>query len=144
MPVFSHHIFASKGIDAKKNYEFFYPNSTWTGDNGFNVSNASVKEYQIITNNGYIYNVDRVLEPLETIYDVLKKKSDYSNTGRRGGEEISISREKEYLRGPHTHGPPGETAITNGPGPPPPTAGRPGRAGYNQQNGNGGSAGHGL
>lgn len=58
---------------------FFYPNSTWTGDNGFNVSNASVKEYQIITNNGYIYNVDRVLEPLETIYDVLKKKSDYSD-----------------------------------------------------------------
>lgn len=79
LPVFSHHIFASKGIDAKKNYEFFYPNSTWTGDNGFNVSNASVKEYQIITNNGYIYNVDRVLEPLETIYDVLKKKSDYSD-----------------------------------------------------------------
>lgn len=37
------------------------------------MSNASVKEYQIITNNGYIYNVDRVLEPLETIYDVLKK-----------------------------------------------------------------------
>ena len=27
----------------------------------------------------YIYNVDRVLEPLETIYDVLKKKSDYSD-----------------------------------------------------------------
>ena len=27
LPVFSHHIFASKGIDAKKNYEFFYPNS---------------------------------------------------------------------------------------------------------------------
>ena len=38
-----------------------------------------LKEYQIITNNGYIYNVDRVLEPLETIYDVLKKKSDYSD-----------------------------------------------------------------
>lgn len=79
LPVFSHHIFKSKGIDAKKNYEFFYPNSTWTGDNGFNVSNASVKEYQLIANNGYIYSIDRVLEPLETIYDVLKKKSDYSD-----------------------------------------------------------------
>ncbi len=44
------------------------------GDNGFNVSNASVKEYQIITNNGYIYNVDRVLEPLETIYDVFEEE----------------------------------------------------------------------
>ena len=79
LPVFSHNIFSSKGIKAKENYEFFYPNSTWAGDNGFNVSNASVEEYQIITNNGYIYNIDRVLEPLETIYDVLKKKADYSD-----------------------------------------------------------------
>lgn len=79
LPVFSHHIFASKGIDAKSNYEFFYPNSTWTGDNGFNVSNASIKDYQIITNNGYVYIIDRVLEPLETIYDVLKKKTEYSD-----------------------------------------------------------------
>ncbi len=79
LPVFSHNIFTSKNIDAKKNYEFFYPGSTWTGDNGFNVSNASVKDYQIITNNGYIYNIDRVLEPLETIYDVLKNNKDYSD-----------------------------------------------------------------
>lgn len=32
------------------------------------------------------------------------RKSPIIPTRRRGGEEISISREKEYLRGPHTHG----------------------------------------
>ncbi len=63
--------FQSK-LDAKSNYEAFYPNSTWTGDNGFNVSNASVKEYGIIANNGYIHAIDRVLEPLETIYTEMK------------------------------------------------------------------------
>ena len=54
VPVFSHYFFSSKKIDAKKNYEAFYPNSTWTGNDGFNVSEASVKEYGLIANNGYI------------------------------------------------------------------------------------------
>lgn len=79
LPIFSHHIFKSKGIDAKKNYEYFYPNSTWTGDDGFNVSNASVTNYQLIANNGYVYTINKVLEPLETIYDVMKQKSEYSD-----------------------------------------------------------------
>lgn len=78
VPVFSHHMFASKGIDAKKNYEYFYPASVWTGDAGFNVSNASVNDYQIIANNGYIYAINQVLEPLETIYTIMKDKKEYS------------------------------------------------------------------
>lgn len=78
LPVFSHYMFSSKKIDAKKNYEYFYPGSTWNGDNGFNVSNASVKEYQVIANNGYIYTLDKVLEPLETIYDEMKQNPNYS------------------------------------------------------------------
>lgn len=78
VPVFSYRFFQTKKIDAKKNYEAFYPNSTWTGDNGFNVSNASVKEYGVIANNGYIHIIDRVLEPLETIYTELKERNEYS------------------------------------------------------------------
>lgn len=78
LPVFSYRYFQTKGIDAKSNYEAFYPNSTWTGDNGFNVSNASVKEYGVIANNGYIHTIDRVLEPLETIYTELKNQEEYS------------------------------------------------------------------
>ena len=78
LPVFSHKFFETKQIDAKSNYEYFYPNSTWTGADGFNASNASVTEYQILADNGYIYAVDRVLEPLETIYDELKNNPNYS------------------------------------------------------------------
>lgn len=78
LPVFSNNLFTSFGIDAKSNYEFFYPNSTWTGANGFNVSNASVIDYAIITDNGYVYTVNQVLEPLETVYKELAKAPDYS------------------------------------------------------------------
>lgn len=72
LPVFSHNFFNSYQIDAKSNYEFFYPGSQWQITKGFNVSNAQVKEYAIVTDNGYVYVVDQVLEPLETIYNTLK------------------------------------------------------------------------
>jgi uncharacterized surface protein with fasciclin (FAS1) repeats len=71
LPVFSYHLFNSKRIDPVYNYEYFYTGSTWTGENGFNVSNASVTEYGIVTDNGYIYTIDKVLEPLETIFTEL-------------------------------------------------------------------------
>ncbi|MDR0988535.1 MAG: fasciclin domain-containing protein [Prevotellaceae bacterium] len=79
VPVFSSYFFDTKHIDAKRNYEYFYPNSTWTGEGGgFNVSNASVNEYAILADNGYIYDIDRVLEPLETIATVMKSNPNYS------------------------------------------------------------------
>jgi uncharacterized surface protein with fasciclin (FAS1) repeats len=79
LPVFSNNLFTSYNIDAKSNYEFFYPNSTWTGTNGFNVSEASVKDYAIVSDNGYVYTIDKVLEPLETVYTNLKTDANYSD-----------------------------------------------------------------
>lgn len=80
LPVFSQYMFDTKGIDAKSNYEYFYPNSTWTDDAlGFNVSEATVLDYEITTDNGFIYLIDRVLEPLETIHQSLKNKGNYSD-----------------------------------------------------------------
>jgi len=79
VPVFSHYLFTSKDIDATSNYEYFYPESTWSGAGGFNISNASVEEYALPTDNGYVYMVDRVIEPLETVYTELKEKSNYSD-----------------------------------------------------------------
>jgi uncharacterized surface protein with fasciclin (FAS1) repeats len=78
LPVFSFNFFNLFGISAKENYEYFYPNSTWSGDEGFNVSNAGVTDYGIVTDNGYVYTLNEVLEPLETIYTELDKASDYS------------------------------------------------------------------
>lgn len=81
LPVFSHKFFETKGIDAKNNYEYFYPHSTWTGGtNGFNVSNASVTDQNaVVTDNGYLYHVDQVVRPLETIYQQLKQNPNYSD-----------------------------------------------------------------
>lgn len=78
LPVYSHLMFRTKGIDAKGNYEYFYPETGWKGDGGFNVSNASVLEYETIAKNGYIYKIDRVLRPLETIYKEMKNAGKYN------------------------------------------------------------------
>ena len=62
IPVFSFRLFQNKygqngkkGIDAKTNYEYFFPNTGWHGDGGFQVANANVTEYTNIAKNGYIY-----------------------------------------------------------------------------------------
>lgn len=78
MPVFSHYMFRTKGIDAKKNYEYFYPGTTWTGADGFNIANASVNEYAGTSTNGYYYKIDRVLKPTETIYKELQTSGKYT------------------------------------------------------------------
>ena len=78
LPVLSFNLFSSYKIDAKANYEFFYPNSTWTGATGFNVSNASVTDYAEVTDNGYVYSINQVLEPLETINTQLNNSPNFS------------------------------------------------------------------
>lgn len=78
LPVFSSLLFQTKGIAAKYNYEYFYPSSEWSGDEGFNVSEASVNEYGVVTDNGYVYLIDRVLKPLETIYTELQTRDEYA------------------------------------------------------------------
>lgn len=83
LPVFSTKLFETKGIDAAVNYNYFYPNTPWYSTNnsgdGFNIANAAVSNTEnIITDNGYLYKVDRVVEPLLTIYDELRENKDYS------------------------------------------------------------------
>ncbi len=84
LPVFSNEFFNTKGIDPTYNYKYFYPNSTWStssaSSNGwFNVSNAQVDDKDnVVTDNGYLYHISQVLEPLNTIYDELKSRSKYS------------------------------------------------------------------
>lgn len=81
LPVFSYKLFETKGIDAQTNYEYFYPDSKWTGGTtGFNISNASVQNStNVISDNGYVFLVNQVLDPLETIYTELKNRyAEYS------------------------------------------------------------------
>jgi hypothetical protein len=87
LPVLSNKFFETYGIDAKSNYEYFFPGSTWSvsGD-GFQVSNASVVDAGedtrtpvVVTDNGYLYHVSQVVRPLETIYQTLKQNANYSD-----------------------------------------------------------------
>lgn len=85
LPVFSTKYFETKGItDAAVDYHYFYPNTKWYGEeyagDGFNIANAAVNEKgNVVTDNGYLYHVDHVIEPVNTIYDELKNNSDYSD-----------------------------------------------------------------
>ncbi|MDL2242054.1 fasciclin, partial [Bacteroidales bacterium OttesenSCG-928-L03] len=86
LPVFSYNFFNTKQIDAAYNYEYFFPETQWKGGNsGFNISNAAVElgedgKYEVIASNGYIYKVDKVLRPLETIYkELTSRASEFSD-----------------------------------------------------------------
>ncbi len=84
LPVFSNKLFETKKIDADYNYTYFFPNTEWKGEGGakgvFNVANAKVKDNaSVVTDNGYLYHVDHVIEPLNTIYDELSNDPDYSD-----------------------------------------------------------------
>lgn len=83
LPVLSNKLFETKGIDAGYNYNYFFPDTEWNGitggDGGFNVANAKVLDTDnVVTDNGYLYHIDHVIEPLNTIYDELKNNSKFS------------------------------------------------------------------
>jgi len=56
-------------------YNYFFPNSTYSG---FNVVNASVVNKDILAENGVIHEIDQVVLPLPTIEQQLASNSQYS------------------------------------------------------------------
>jgi hypothetical protein len=78
LPVFSYKMFSTKTVDAKSNYEYFYPETGWNGNDGFQIANANVTEYAKTSRNGYIYKIDRVIRPLNTIYQEMKQRGNFS------------------------------------------------------------------
>ena len=58
------------------NYNYFFPNTTYVaGENNVQVANASVTEYEIAADNGYIHLISEVLKPLRTVYSVLEDEN---------------------------------------------------------------------
>lgn len=81
IPVLSNRLFETRGIDAAYNYNYFFPNSKWgtpTAAGIFNIANASVEGGAVVTDNGYLYNVDQVVEPLNTLYNEMDLNPKYS------------------------------------------------------------------
>ena len=116
LPVFSNKLFETKQIDAEYNYEYFFPETSWetksNADGYFNVANAEVSDDDnVITDNGYLYHVSKVLEPMLTIYDELKQNSNYSqflklydtySTYTTADDETNTS--LGYIAYQHSHG----------------------------------------
>jgi uncharacterized surface protein with fasciclin (FAS1) repeats len=56
-------------------YNYFYPSSTYTG---FNVADASVVNADIIAQNGYVHEIDKVVLPMQSIDQYLGSNPQYS------------------------------------------------------------------
>ena len=80
IPIISEYSLSSISASQKEDYETMFPGSVYTGGTGsFNVANASVIGDEVVTDNGYLYTINQVIEPLETIYaEMNKENSDYT------------------------------------------------------------------
>ncbi|MBE9599755.1 fasciclin domain-containing protein [Pedobacter sp. MC2016-24] len=56
-------------------YNYFFPNTAYSG---FNVVNASVKNKDIVAENGVIHEVDHVIEPMKTLDQYVASKAEYT------------------------------------------------------------------
>lgn len=97
LPVVSSRIFKSKGCsNPEENYRYFFPEVDWVGaDEKLYVQNASVKEYGLPTDNGYIYVLNRVAEPLPNLYQTLSSQSDYSDFVKLCDKFASVKEDKD-------------------------------------------------
>jgi len=86
MPVFSTRMLSSRGIsDAEGDYRKLFPDVNWQGsDDRLYAGNAAVLESGISSDNGYLYIIDKVIEPSKTIYKELSgsMKDNYSISKR--------------------------------------------------------------
>ncbi|TKG97398.1 hypothetical protein EYV94_02935 [Puteibacter caeruleilacunae] len=79
VPLFHKERFAEAYVtDGASNFQKFFDN---TYDNeAIYYANAKITDYEIPADNGYLYKIDQVVEPLETIYELMTKnegKHDY-------------------------------------------------------------------
>ncbi|MGF7232184.1 fasciclin domain-containing protein [Arachidicoccus sp.] len=66
---------SSAGLSAF-DYNYFYPNSKYTG---FNICQAGVVSADIDAENGMIHEIDKVISPLPSIDEYLRKQPQYSS-----------------------------------------------------------------
>ncbi|MFV8376258.1 fasciclin domain-containing protein [Flavobacterium sp. LB1P62] len=71
---FTKEYFIAKGLSSY-DYNYFYPNKEYSG---FNVLDSKVIEADVIAENGFIHELDKVNLPLENIDQYLEQNSNYS------------------------------------------------------------------
>jgi uncharacterized surface protein with fasciclin (FAS1) repeats len=74
IPYFTDAYMNAKGLGAS-DYSFFYPGTTYSG---LNVTDATILNSDIATENGIIHEIDKVILPLPSIEQYLASNPDYS------------------------------------------------------------------
>ncbi|WP_338395220.1 fasciclin domain-containing protein [Fulvitalea axinellae] len=74
VPIFSDEFVAELKISSS-DYTYFYPDKEW---GGFNFAGSKITESEIPSNNGYIYVIDEVVEPLRNLDDILHQEQNFS------------------------------------------------------------------
>ncbi|MGF2412359.1 fasciclin domain-containing protein [Ferruginibacter sp.] len=74
IPCFTNDFLAGQGL-SQADYNYFYPNSTFSG---FNIANAKVTQKNIAAENGVIHIIDKVVTPAKSIDQYLRNKPEYS------------------------------------------------------------------
>ncbi|MDD4425540.1 MAG: fasciclin domain-containing protein [Mariniphaga sp.] len=73
VPVFFQQFFDIYNLN-KNDYEFYF-NRSFEGSNNLYYANAKILSDEISAENGFIYIVDQVVEPLKTAYDILENNN---------------------------------------------------------------------
>lgn len=82
VPMFSNYYFSAFAItDPATEYKYWFPNSELdqTGSVHFNIANSKVTEYAVPVNNGFVYRLEEVLEPMPTVYQYLQANAEGAN-----------------------------------------------------------------
>ena len=74
LPVMTDTFFIGRGLTAY-DYNYFFPSTEFKG---FNVVDANVVTPDILAENGYIHEVDKVIEPLKNLEEMLEGRDEYS------------------------------------------------------------------
>ncbi|MCW3786999.1 fasciclin domain-containing protein [Plebeiibacterium sediminum] len=74
IPVFTSNFMSSNNV-FESDYLNFFPNSTLSD---FNVAGAQVTTTDLLCENGYAHGVDKVIEPLRNLLDIIESKEEYS------------------------------------------------------------------
>lgn len=74
IPFFTNNFMATEGISSY-DYNYFYPDATFTG---FNVEGAQVTGGDLRAENGFIHIIDKVIEPLPNINELIDRNQNYS------------------------------------------------------------------
>jgi hypothetical protein len=76
VPLFSTEYFTNIAqCDALSSYNYFYPASVWSG---LNLAAANIKRRNIVCDNGYVHIIDKVVEPLPNLRQIIATNPDYS------------------------------------------------------------------